>query len=460
MALETVTDIDDLVVTNPTASDPKSQGDDHIRNIKTALKNAFPGFTGTVVVGGTTGGSVNAYTLTPSNAMPAWVEGTIIVCEFHLANTSTTPTLNISSLGTKTIVSCAGAALAAGDLLTSRYTALLYDGTNLQLLAVTKNYVDQLAFSSALPAQAGNADKLLTTDGISASFSELLKAGTIRFADSTDTTKRLAYDCSGITAGQTRTATVPDRSGTLALRGKGADIASAGTVNLDTATGDFVHITGTTTITAITLASGDERTVVFDGALTLTHNATTLILPGGANITTAAGDRAIFRGDGSGNVRCIAYTKADGSSVVDTVGNHEVAVHTGNGHGSTNTRIRRFTTAMTNVGTAITYADSATNGASFTINETGIYAIYYADNYGAGASRYGISVDSAQLTTTIDNISIANRVAWTYNPTTGESEPVSRTIRIAAGSVIRPHTDGNVNNASDKAFFSIRKVGT
>lgn len=94
------------------------------------------------------------------------------------------------------------------------------------------------------------------------------------------------------------------------LNSKGSDVASAATVNLDSATGEFVHITGTTTITAITLASGAYREVVFDGALTLTHNAATLILPGGANIQTAAGDRAIFRGDGTGNVRCIAYIRA------------------------------------------------------------------------------------------------------------------------------------------------------
>lgn len=97
---------------------------------------------------------------------------------------------------------------------------------------------------------------------------------------------------------------------------KGADITSASTINLDTASGNLVHVTGTTTITAITLSSGRERTVVFDGALTLTHNATTLILPGGANITTAAGDRMIVRGDGSGNTRVIAYTKASGLAVV------------------------------------------------------------------------------------------------------------------------------------------------
>ena len=55
---------------------------------------------------------------------------------------------------------------------------------------------------------------------------------------------------------------------------KGADIASAGTVNLDSATGNLVHLTGTTTV-APSLSFGSERTVVFDGSLTLTHHATT-----------------------------------------------------------------------------------------------------------------------------------------------------------------------------------------
>lgn len=42
MALETpVTNIYDLVATNPTGGDPKSQGDDHIRNIKAALQASF-----------------------------------------------------------------------------------------------------------------------------------------------------------------------------------------------------------------------------------------------------------------------------------------------------------------------------------------------------------------------------------------------------------------------------------
>ena len=48
MALESVTHISDLVVTNPTATDGLSQGDDHIRNIKSALKTDFPNINGVV----------------------------------------------------------------------------------------------------------------------------------------------------------------------------------------------------------------------------------------------------------------------------------------------------------------------------------------------------------------------------------------------------------------------------
>lgn len=48
MALETVTHISDLVATNPTSTDPKSEGDNHLRNIKTALLTDLPGITGPV----------------------------------------------------------------------------------------------------------------------------------------------------------------------------------------------------------------------------------------------------------------------------------------------------------------------------------------------------------------------------------------------------------------------------
>jgi len=49
--------------------------------------------------------------------------------------------------------------------------------------------------------------------------------------------------------------------------------------------------------------------------LTLTHDATDLILPGGANITTAAGDEAEFIEYATGDYRCTNYSKASGEAV-------------------------------------------------------------------------------------------------------------------------------------------------
>jgi hypothetical protein len=53
MSLETYTgNISDLVATNPTGTDPRSQGDDHLRGIKYTLKQSFPLATGPVRVSG------------------------------------------------------------------------------------------------------------------------------------------------------------------------------------------------------------------------------------------------------------------------------------------------------------------------------------------------------------------------------------------------------------------------
>ena len=42
MGLESATYIDDLVITNPTSGDDPSAGDDHLRLIKSTVKNTFP----------------------------------------------------------------------------------------------------------------------------------------------------------------------------------------------------------------------------------------------------------------------------------------------------------------------------------------------------------------------------------------------------------------------------------
>ena len=84
-------------------------------------------------------------------------------------------------------------------------------------------------------------------------------------------------------------------------------VASAGTCDIGSASSLAVTISGTTTITSFGTAASKWRMVTFSGALTLTHNGTSLILPAGANVTTLAGESAIFKSDGSGNWRCMAF---------------------------------------------------------------------------------------------------------------------------------------------------------
>lgn len=92
------------------------------------------------------------------------------------------------------------------------------------------------------------------------------------------------------------------------LATKGADIASATTTDLGAVQGLFHDITGTTTITGFgTVAAGVWKVIKFEDALTLTHNATSLILQGGENRTTANGDIGIYASEGSGNWREYLY---------------------------------------------------------------------------------------------------------------------------------------------------------
>ncbi len=109
--------------------------------------------------------------------------------------------------------------------------------------------------------------------------------------------------------------------GLAALWEKGSDIASASTISIGE--GGYFHVTGTTAITDIDFApdkAGRHAWLIFDGILTLTHNATTLILPGGANITTAAGDAClVVSEDGSENVRVPVYSRKDGGAAIPPV---------------------------------------------------------------------------------------------------------------------------------------------
>jgi hypothetical protein len=143
--------------------------------------------------------------------------------------------------------------------------------------------------------------------------------------------------------------------------------------------------------------------------------------------------------------------------------NSKVVSDSPNGHGSSSTKIRRYTNSTT-TGTAITYADSSTLGASYTINETGIYSMFLVDFSSSGAVAIGLSVNAsgAQLTTTITNTATlgSNRVGIYTDVTAANTAlPYFFIQRFTAGDVVRVHDDGGPNTTNAAAAFVITKIG-
>ncbi len=97
------------------------------------------------------------------------------------------------------------------------------------------------------------------------------------------------------------------------LLGPSTDLASAATTNLCTIPSHTVNITGTVTITSFGTTGCNTDypiyNIVFADTLTLTYDATALILPGTGTITTQAGDAAMALYLGSGHWKVLQYTR-------------------------------------------------------------------------------------------------------------------------------------------------------
>lgn len=153
----------------PTATDPKSQGDDHLRLIKVGVKQSFPGYVGAVLAQGTSTGSSNAYVMTPATAPPTLVAGMGVVMTPNFTNTAAA-TLNISGLGAKSIKRISGVDVTSGEIVSGQPIFMLYDGTQFVIPFPTYANLAATSFSSVLPAQSGNGGKFITTNGSAASW--------------------------------------------------------------------------------------------------------------------------------------------------------------------------------------------------------------------------------------------------------------------------------------------------
>ena len=103
--------------------------------------------------------------------------------------------------------------------------------------------------------------------------------------------------------------------------GSQTGIVASATTNIGSVATHNVLVTGTTGITSFgsgASASAPVYLVQFQGVLTLTYNATSMILLGGGNITTAAGDVALMQYLGSGDWEMLTYQRATGQPLVSS----------------------------------------------------------------------------------------------------------------------------------------------
>lgn len=242
----------------------------------------------------------------------------------------------------------------------------------------------------------------------------------------------------------------------------------------------------TTTATAAattTMTIASTQTQVWTGSSTQTVKLpTTSVVAGGqyliinlssGNVTVqssgantiqvlAASSQGVFTSvvatpTGAADWNCCYQVLAGGSSAGPR---SEVWVYTAGGWGATNTCIRYFNTVGKNTGSDITYASSATNGDSWTINTAGVYSIAYQDNL-LGNAVFGISLNSAQLTTAMNSITAANRLGATSCLSANANGEVSFCTILAVNDVIRAHGDGTASGVyTNTQYFRITKVAS
>jgi hypothetical protein len=121
----------------------------------------------------------------------------------------------------------------------------------------------------------------------------------------------------------------------------------------------------------------------------------------------------------------------------------QLVLKTCNGYGATNTMIRRWTTIETDTsGSSFTYADSADDGMTVTVNTAGLYLVSYCDQFDT-AANFGITVNSSDLTTSILLLTAAKVSVMSATPLANYIQNVSVPLILSAADVVRTHADSN-----------------
>lgn len=359
-----------------------------------------------------------------------------------LSNTGSTAT------ATASVIPIADANALLDIWVTSQYNAGITNckatlsSTTITLDAATGTIGANNPIKVALPSGTSG---VLTWQTLTAALSMTLPSGTF-----TRSTSLMGF-------------TNTDGSSTLTLSGNAVNVILYAYVIYDTNTAymaisrspfhtqtptNYCHTPSATTLTQVGTDGWD--TMIISKAGVLTNASSPAVCLGPMWYGTISGSTGRFSAMAlttgefpKFNNRLNPY-KYDGTNVF----RHEFRVDTSTTYGSTDTKIPIFTNNTINKGYALQYlttggASSSGNigGAEFVATEPGWYEFIFHTVSGSGAGGIcGWSLNSAQRTTSIVSITLANRLSISGSATNTGLAPCL--VFLNAGDIVRPHTDG------------------
>jgi hypothetical protein len=217
------------------------------------------------------------------------------------------------------------------------------------------------------------------------------------------------------------------------LNSRGTDIPTAATLDLDAATGANDHLTGSVTVTAVSLSNGRVRQgIVADSAFLITAGAS-LVVNGYStgNIAVPAGTVLTFVGSTAG----VVYVAFSDSAAASFVGYTTTATAAGTTTLTAASTYQQYFTGVTTQTVTLPVTSTLNLGFGFRIvnNSTGIVTV---NSSGANAVVAMQPATQAIVTCILTSGTTAASWSITYIPVTSNAN--SNTILVADGTVSLP----------------------
>ena len=243
-----------------------------------------------------------------------------------------------------------------------------------------------------------------------------LKDDSVYFVDNADTSKKLGFQVSGVTAGSTVTLTVPDNNGTIALTSDTISATNGGTSITTYTTGDILYASAANTLSKLAVGNDGQFLKLVNGVPAWAADNNTTYTS--SSFTYYIGTTTVQTSSGNKSLTGITGVKTD-----DTTGaSAAMTVETGAG------------TAVSSSSGALNIKSGSTNGTIATGGSSGTVGIR-TGNSGTSGAAGGITLEGGTTAGVGSNAgSIHLYGGWTSNGTSSDNGHIYIKAGVATAS--------------------------